>query len=200
MKPESLTYEQAAALPLVGVTALQAFEQHNLKIGQKLLVIGGSGGVGHIATSIAAKKGIDTVAICSTSNVKFVQNLDAKVTVLDYTAECDVMQQLDSYVAKEGKFDLVLDTVTSADSRDKDANYPHRIRFRTPPILKACRGINDSDHKDVDAHNYVVLGGEFVHWWTALMKRLCNVNWFTSGFELFWILLRFEPDSSTNYI
>ena len=195
-KPDSLTYEQAAAIPIAGVTALQAFEQHHLKVGQKLLVIGGAGGVGHIATSIAAKQKIETVAICSTSNVEFVQKLDAKITVLDYTVVPDIMEQLDSFVGSRGKFDLVLDTVSSADSRDKDANYPHRIRNRIPPIIKVHGDICEGGDCGVDTHNYVVLGGEFGSWWKALIKRLCGYNWFPLGFELFWI----KMDHSTYYL
>ena len=55
-KPETLSHVEAAALPLVGLTCLQAFEQHGLKEGQRLLVIGASGGVGHVATAIASRQ------------------------------------------------------------------------------------------------------------------------------------------------
>ena len=192
-KPESLTFEQAAALPIVGVTALQAFEQHDVRPGQKILVIGASGGTGHIATSILTKKGIETVAICSTSNVKFVQSLGNDLTVLDYTAD-DFMEQLDSYVDRKGKFDFVFDTVSSADSRDKEADYQNRIRSHN--LIKKYGSPGEGDGSEVDKHNYVTLGGDFGSWWTALMKRLLNINWFSRGFELFWI----KMDHSCDYL
>ena len=81
-------------------------------------------------------------------------------------------------------------TVSSADSRDRAANYEQRIRKRSPPVVKRAYG--PAAEKGVDRHNYVVLGGATVSWWRALVARLtrkakCTVNWFPRGFELFWI-------------
>ena len=92
---------------------------------------------------------------------------------------------------KDGKFDMVFDTVSSADSRDKAANYESQIRSSEPPIIKVAHG--SQAEKGVDKHNYVVFGGIFISWMRALIKRLsrksccCTCNFFPKGFELFWI-------------
>ena len=56
LKPTGLSHVEAAALPLVGVTVLQVFSEHGLKEGQRVLVIGASGGVGHVATQASELK------------------------------------------------------------------------------------------------------------------------------------------------
>ena len=56
LKPPGLSHVEAAALPLVGVTAIQVFSEHGLKEGQRVLVIGASGGVGHVATQASELK------------------------------------------------------------------------------------------------------------------------------------------------
>jgi threonine dehydrogenase-like Zn-dependent dehydrogenase len=117
-KPESLNHTEAASLPLAGLTCLQAFDQHNLQAGQELLVVGASGGVGHVATAFASRLGVNVTGICSTANVQFVKECGA-VRVLDYRAEEPIMEQVSAVTAEHGKFDIVFDTVSSADSRDK---------------------------------------------------------------------------------
>jgi len=194
-KPESLSHVEAAALPLVGLTCLQAFEQHKLVAGQRLLVVGASGGVGHVAAAIASRLGVHVTGICSTSNVEFVKNMGADV-VLDYRATKPIMEQLAEEAAANGHFDMVFDTVSSADSRDMKANYEAQIRSLRPPVVKIWSrktvGVAPNESSDVDKHNYVVFGGEMMSWWRALVKRLtrkagCIVNFFPIGFELFWI-------------
>ena len=189
-KPKSLTHVEAAALPLVGLTCLQAFEQHGIKQGDRLLVIGASGGVGHVATGIASRKGVNVTGICSTSKVEFVQKMGA-AKVVDYRAKEPAIKQLQNLATKDGKFDMVFDTVSSADSRDKAANYESQIRSSEPPIIKVAHG--SQAEEGVDKHNYVVFGGIFISWMRALIKRLsrkfccCTCNFFPKGFELFWI-------------
>lgn len=188
-KPESLNHTEAASLPLAGLTCLQAFDQHNLQAGQELLVVGASGGVGHVATAFASRLGVNVTGICSTANVQFVKECGA-VRVLDYRAEEPIMEQVSAVTAEHGKFDIVFDTVSSADSRDKAADYERRIRSRKPPVVKAAHGLNREP--GVDKHNYVVFGGLSISWWRALVLRLtrkakCAVNFFPLGFELFWI-------------
>ena len=85
-KPTSLTHVEAAALPLVGVTCVQAFNEHGLEGGQRVLVIGASGGVGHIAVQFAALNGAEVVGICSGRNKTFVEGLGVS-KVLDYSTE-----------------------------------------------------------------------------------------------------------------
>jgi NADPH:quinone reductase-like Zn-dependent oxidoreductase len=84
-KPESLTFEQAAAVPVSALTALQAVRnQGGVQPGQKVLVIGASGGVGSFAVQIAKAFGAEVTGVCSTTKVDMVRSLGAD-HVIDYT-------------------------------------------------------------------------------------------------------------------
>lgn len=85
-------------------------------------MVGASGGVGHVATAIASRLGVDVTGVCSTANVDFVMAMGASV-VLDYSAAKSITEQLDVEAAERGAYDMVFDTVSSSDSRDKKANY-----------------------------------------------------------------------------
>ncbi len=86
-KPTNLTFEQAAAVPLAGVTALQGLRDHGkLQTGQHVLVVGASGGVGTLAVQIAKSLGAEVTGVCSTRNVDLVRSLGAD-QVVDYTQE-----------------------------------------------------------------------------------------------------------------
>lgn len=98
--PDALTDEVAAALPLAAGTALQALaDDAKVVAGQRVMITGAAGGVGHFAVQIAKHLGAQVVATCGSGNVEFVQALGADV-VLDYTepdylarvgAPCDVV-------------------------------------------------------------------------------------------------------------
>ena len=92
LKPKNLTHAEAAALPLVGTTACQAFAEHGLKAGHRVLIVGASGGVGHIAVQVASLQGAHVVAVCSGSNAEHVTQCGAKV-VLDYR-EGDIFEKV----------------------------------------------------------------------------------------------------------
>jgi NADPH:quinone reductase-like Zn-dependent oxidoreductase len=84
-KPESLTFEQAAALPMAGATALRAIRDVGaVQAGQRVLVNGAAGGVGHFAVQIAAALGAEVTGVCSTANTDLVRSLGA-AEVIDYT-------------------------------------------------------------------------------------------------------------------
>ncbi len=103
LKPHALTHEEAAGIPLAGLTAWQAlFEVAHHQAGQTLLITGGAGGVGHYAIQVAKWKGAKVITTTSTSNVGFVRELGAD-TVIDYTREnlADAGQEVD----------IVLDTI-----------------------------------------------------------------------------------------
>jgi NADPH:quinone reductase-like Zn-dependent oxidoreductase len=86
-KPANLSFEQAAALPVSGCTALQAVRNvSKVRTGTKVLILGASGGVGHLALQIAKADGATVTAVCSTSKVDFVRSLGAD-DVIDYTRE-----------------------------------------------------------------------------------------------------------------
>lgn len=86
-KPAALTFEEAAALPVAGVTALRALrDKGGVRAGQRVLVIGAAGGVGTIAVQIAKALGAHVTGVCSTRNLELVRSIGAD-EVVDYTAE-----------------------------------------------------------------------------------------------------------------
>jgi len=110
LKPANVTHEQAAAVPVGAVTALQALrDQGKLQSGEKVLVNGASGGVGSYAVQIAKAMGAEVTAVCSTRNVSMVASLGAD-RVLDYTAV--------DFTADDARYDLVVDAVGNRKLRD----------------------------------------------------------------------------------
>lgn len=86
-KPDGMTFVEAAALPMAGLTALQGLRDHGqVKPGQKVLIVGASGGVGTFAVQIAKALGAEVTAVCSTSKVDQARALGAD-HVIDYTRE-----------------------------------------------------------------------------------------------------------------
>jgi NADPH:quinone reductase-like Zn-dependent oxidoreductase len=105
LKPGNVTFEQAAAVPVAAITALQALrDKAKVQPGQKILINGASGGVGTFAVQIAKSMGADVTAVCSTRNVALVTALGAD-RVIDYTRE-DLTQ-------REEKYDAIIDNVSS---------------------------------------------------------------------------------------
>ena len=97
IKPKALTMEEAASIPLVGLTAWQALiERANLKHGQKVLIHAGSGGVGTFAIQLAKHVGATVATTTSTANVDLVRSLGADI-VIDYKKEdfADVLRDYD---------------------------------------------------------------------------------------------------------
>ena len=84
-KPAGLSFEEAAAMPIAGVTALQALQKGPLQAGQRVLILGAGGGVGAFAVQIAKAAGALVTGVCSTSKVDLVRSLGADV-IVDYTA------------------------------------------------------------------------------------------------------------------
>ena len=97
-KPSNLTFEEAAAVPLAAVTALQGLRKGRIRRGQRVLITGASGGVGTFAVQIAKSVGAEVTGVCSTSKVDLVRSIGAD-HVLDYTWEDFA----------EGRYDLLLD-------------------------------------------------------------------------------------------
>lgn len=108
--PDSVAFDIAGALPVAGVTAQMAlFEVGKLTTGTpaKVLVLGASGGVGHMAVQLARNAGFTVVGVCSTRNAELVGRLGAQV--LDYSKV-----EVAAEAAKLGPFDLVINAVGSA--------------------------------------------------------------------------------------
>jgi len=87
LKPDGVSFEQAASLPIAGITALQALrDRADVRPGQKVLINGASGGVGTFAVQIAKSLGGEVTGVCSTHNLELVKSLGA-AHVIDYTKE-----------------------------------------------------------------------------------------------------------------
>src|SRR3712207_2966713 len=100
-KPANLTFEQAAAVAISGLAALQGLRDHGrVGPGQKVLVIGASGGVGTFAVQIAKALGTQVTGVCSTTKVDTVRSIGAD-HVIDYTH--------DGFAEGEQRYDLILD-------------------------------------------------------------------------------------------
>ena len=101
-KPANLSFEQAAAVPVSGVTALNGLrDAGNLQAGQNVLIIGAAGGVGTHAVQLAKAFGAVVTAVCSTSKAELVRAIGAD-EVIDYTRE--------DFTDVTRRFDLILDT------------------------------------------------------------------------------------------
>ncbi len=105
LKPDNLTFEQAASVPVAGLTALQGLRDHgHLQPGQKVLINGAAGGVGTFAVQIAKAMGAQVTGVCSTNNAEMVRSLGAD-RVIDYTR--------DDFTNDPERYDLLLDNVAN---------------------------------------------------------------------------------------
>ena len=120
MKPANMTFEQAAAVPMTGYTALQALrDTGRLRSGQKVLINGAAGGIGSIAVQIAKSFGAEVTGVCSPKSVDMVRSIGAD-RVIDYTR--------DDFTRSGDQYDLIIDIVGNRSlSAFRRALKPHGV-------------------------------------------------------------------------
>jgi NADPH:quinone reductase-like Zn-dependent oxidoreductase len=105
LKPANLTFEQASAVPMAGLVALQAVRDHGqVQAGQKVLINGAAGGIGTFAVQIAKSLGAEVTGVCSTPSVDMVRSIGAD-HVIDYTRE--------DFTRSGLHYDFILDNVSN---------------------------------------------------------------------------------------
>ena len=172
-KPANMTFEEAAAVPGGGVTALNILRKANIQSGQTILIYGASGSVGTYAVQLAKHFGADITGVCSAANLEMVQSLGAD-KVVDYAQE-DFLRCLETY-------DVVFDAVDKysasrsaaqlnrtgiylnvrRDSGDERDLKPDDLRFLKALIeageLKAVIDRGYPLEQIIEAHRYVDKG------------------------------------------
>ena len=126
LKPKNMTFEQAAAVPVAGLTALQALlNLGQVRPGEKVLIDGASGGVGTFAVQVAKAMSTEVTGVCSTKNVEFVQSLGAD-SVIDYTQQ--------DFTQLGTQYDIIFDAVAKRSFSDcQKVRNPEGIYISTRP-------------------------------------------------------------------
>jgi NADPH:quinone reductase-like Zn-dependent oxidoreductase len=125
-KPANMTWEEAASIPLAGITALYFIrDQGNIQAGQEVLIHGASGAIGTFAVQLASHYGAEVTGVCSTTNVEMVKSLGAD-KVIDYTKE--------DFIKTGQTYDLIFDVVGKISySRSKRSLKKEGIYLATLP-------------------------------------------------------------------
>jgi NADPH:quinone reductase-like Zn-dependent oxidoreductase len=133
LKPANMTFEQAAAVPVAAITALQGLrDKGKIQPGQKVLVNGASGGVGTFAVQIAKSFGTEVTGVCSTRNVDLVRSIGAD-HVIDYTKE--------DFTKTDQRYDLIFDLIGNH-------SFSERRRILNPNGICVMAGVGGAGWRD----------------------------------------------------
>jgi NADPH:quinone reductase-like Zn-dependent oxidoreductase len=132
-KPNNMTFEQAASVPVAAITALQGLrDKGKIQSGQKVLINGASGGVGTFAVQIAKSFGAEVTGVCSTRNLDMVRSIGAD-HVIDYTKE--------DFTKTDQRYDLIFDLVGNH-------SFSERRRMLNPNGICVMAGIGGAGWHD----------------------------------------------------
>jgi NADPH:quinone reductase-like Zn-dependent oxidoreductase len=135
IKPLKVPSEQAASLPLAGLTALQGLREGKIQPGQNVLINGATGGVGTFAVQIAKSFGAEVTAVCSTRNVDLVRSIGAD-HVVDYTKE--------DFTKGDQRYEVIFDNV-------QNHSFSERRRVLTPNGICVLAGMGGAGVKGGEA-------------------------------------------------
>ncbi|SFE71183.1 zinc-binding dehydrogenase [Spirosoma endophyticum] len=175
--PAAISFEEAASLPCSGLTAMHALEKLHLEPGKKLLILGGSGGVGSLAVQLARLAGLAVLATTSAVNLTYVKELGASHAI-DYTTD-DVAAEINTVTNGQG-IDAIFDTVGHRANPDVFSWLPYSGQLVSivdvPPLPKnySSRSLSFHAYALGAVYTYGIVAQQ-AHFLGASMRNLLDL-------------------------